>query len=132
MNQASLGPITTGYVVNLVSNDVTEIQMCSEYLHNLILGPVELIGSVLFLWHYMGWATLAGIGFILLLLPYQVGMGTLSGYLRYTSAQQTDKRVKAMKEVVVGIRPVKMYTWEKPFRDDIHDKRKYVELFSPR
>lgn len=34
---------------------------------------------------------------------------------RLKSALLTDKRVKAMKELISGIRVIKMYTWEEAF-----------------
>ena len=47
--------------------------------------------------------------------------------LRTTQLKQTDDRVKQTNEAVLGIRVVKLYTWEQSIEDRIADLRT-VEL----
>ena len=44
--------------------------------------------------------------------------------LRFKAASLTDKRIKVMNEVITGIRVIKMYAWEYPFRDLVAAIRK--------
>ncbi len=45
---------------------------------------------------------------------------------RFKAARITDKRVRVMNEVVVGIRVIKMYAWEYAFKRVVKALRKYV------
>lgn len=49
------------------------------------------------------------------------------GVERLKCLAETDKRVKLINDVCNGIRMIKYYCWEKPFKGKIHDIRK-VEL----
>ena len=39
----------------------------------------------------------------------------------------TDRRVKAMNEIISGIRIVKMYGWEYAFSQLVHNIRRYIK-----
>ena len=47
--------------------------------------------------------------------------------VRMKVLEKTDARVKLMNEVLTGIRVIKYYCWEKPFKGKVHDIRQ-VEL----
>ncbi|GFN81887.1 ABC transporter c family protein [Plakobranchus ocellatus] len=52
------------------------------------------------------------------------GIGTVNERgSRATTAIHTDKRVKIMNEIISGIRIIKMYCWEKPFRNLVEKLR---------
>ena len=44
--------------------------------------------------------------------------------LRFKAARITDKRIKVMNEVIVGIRVIKMYAWEYAFSNVVNEIRK--------
>ena len=45
---------------------------------------------------------------------------------RFKSALLTDKRIRIMNEIIVGIRVIKMYAWEHAFKRVVSKLRKYV------
>ena len=48
---------------------------------------------------------------------------------RFKSAMITDKRVKVMNEVVLGMRLIKMYAWELAFKKVVTALRRYTRTY---
>ena len=42
-------------------------------------------------------------------------MGKLFSRLRLKTALRKDERIKIMHEIIVGVKVIKLYAWEKPF-----------------
>lgn len=55
-----------------------------------------------------------------------VCLGVATAFYRNQTAFKSDERVKLMKEIVMGIEVIKMYTWEMPFRKIIDTVRRYA------
>lgn len=73
LNTSLLADVTTGKVVNLISNDVRRCDDAYPYLPFLILGPLHLIITMLLVAHELGFVpAIAGIGTTMLLVPGQV------------------------------------------------------------
>lgn len=69
-----------------------------------------------------------GVGFLVLVSVYGSLAASKSGRIRKKVAAQTDKRLEIMKEIVSGIRVVKMYAWERNFRDLVAEIRRFVHI----
>ena len=52
-------------------------------------------------------------------------------FRRKRVAEWTDERVSVMKEIVSGMRIIKMYTWEKPFAEVVDSIRRQEEQKTP-
>jgi len=52
-------------------------------------------------------------------------MGKVFTRLRMSTAIRTDERIRAMSEIISGMRVIKMYTWETPFAKLIEFCRRY-------
>ena len=61
------------------------------------------------------------------MLIVQMGVSSASFPIRNNALSSLDARVKLMNEVLTGIRVIKYYCWEKPFKGKIGDIRN-VEL----
>ena len=48
---------------------------------------------------------------------------------RFKSAMITDKRVKVMNEVVLGMRLIKMYAWELAFKKVVTALRRFIHTY---
>ncbi|ODM90032.1 Multidrug resistance-associated protein 4 [Orchesella cincta] len=80
-----------------------------------------------------GIAAMTGVGCILILMPVQYMNGRLTARFRRSIAQRTDERGRIMNEIIMGIRILKMYAWEKPFSAVINQLRKLeVEALTKR
>ena len=75
----------------------------------------------------MGKITWVAIGIYIFMLVWQMSFVGCATPVRTAVLEKTDARVKLMNEVLTGIRVIKYYCWEKPFKGKIHDIRK-VEL----
>ena len=75
----------------------------------------------------MGKITWVAIGIYIFMLVWQFIFVGSAQPVRMKVLEKTDARVKLMNEVLTGIRVIKYYCWEKPFKGKVHDIRK-VEL----
>ena len=75
----------------------------------------------------MGKITWVAIGIYIFMLIWQFIFVGSANPVRMKVLEKTDARVKLMNEVLTGIRVIKYYCWEKPFKGKVHDLRK-VEL----
>ena len=75
----------------------------------------------------MGKITWVAIGIYIFMLVWQFIFVGSAQPVRMKVLEKTDARVKLMNEVLTGIRVIKYYCWEKPFKGKVHDLRK-VEL----
>ncbi|XP_025405411.1 probable multidrug resistance-associated protein lethal(2)03659 isoform X2 [Sipha flava] len=115
---------TAGQIINLISNDVNRFDSGIVYYHVLWIGPLQTILVTYFLWQEIGLCSLFGVATYLLFIPLQGFLGKKISELRLKTAIKTDERVRLMNEIILGIRVIKMYTWEKPFANLIKYARK--------
>ncbi|XP_049775390.1 ATP-binding cassette sub-family C member 4-like [Schistocerca cancellata] len=110
------GMTPTGGVVNLMTNDVSRFDKVVLWGHCVWCIALQLPLIVYLLYTQVEYAAFAGAAFILIItLPSQHMTARLSAKFRMATAGLTDERMKMMNEVVMGIRVIKMYAWEKPF-----------------
>jgi ATP-binding cassette, subfamily C (CFTR/MRP), member 4 len=131
--RASLSSVSRGggpgSLVNLVSSDTEVFQKLAQFGAFFVFGWVELVASAVLLWRENGPSSLAGIGILILILPLQVWFGKLFKRLRTLTAAATDARVQAVRQVVSGIRAVKVSAWEQPMHGRLQEaRRKELEL----
>ena len=138
---------STGQVVNMMSNDTTQLQRFLQFFGFVTVAPFQ-VGVALYLiyqqvsplppfvqWRACLWAhpttrfpqvgaaTFVGLGFLVLLAPINIVMFIFVGKFRRTVLASSDKRVKLINEILGGIRIIKFYAWEAPFRDAIYKIR---------
>ena len=75
----------------------------------------------------MGRITWVAIAIYVIMLIIQFITVGCAQPIRGKVLKTTDARVKLMNEILTGIRVIKYYCWEKPFKGKVHDLRK-VEL----
>ncbi|KAI0215965.1 Multidrug resistance-associated protein 1 [Lamellibrachia satsuma] len=100
---------SVGEIVNLMSVDAQNVST-SSYLSApaLQLGP----------------SVLAGLLVMLLMIPVNAVIAQKTRKLQVKQMKRKDGRIKLMSELLNGIKAVKLYAWEEPFRDRILEKRK--------
>jgi ABC-type multidrug transport system fused ATPase/permease subunit len=106
---------TTGEITNLMSVDSSRLQNLTPYLHMVWSSLLQIAVSIYLLSLQVGWSVLAGLGFMILMVPLNIVlMKRLSVYQRQIMLNK-DKRLKMMSEILNGIRIIKFFTWEESY-----------------
>lgn len=125
LSKKSAGRTAAGYLVNLLSNDVSRLDYGFIYAHYVWILPIQSCLVAYLIWRQVGWAALVGVvGLLLKTIPVQTGLSRWSSILRMKVATRTDQRVGIMNEIVQGIQVIKMYAWEKPFQVVVAEARR--------
>jgi ABC-type multidrug transport system fused ATPase/permease subunit len=126
MRLNSIGAVSgsAGMVNNLVSNDSQQILHFAPMMHFAWTAPLFIIASFIMLSYAVGPVFLVGVGVVFVLLPYTLGTLRKAIKLRGEMVQFTDKRVKLINDVLMGLRVIKSYGWETAVMDKVKDARK--------
>ncbi|KAI0216331.1 Multidrug resistance-associated protein 1, partial [Lamellibrachia satsuma] len=115
---------TGGEIVNLMSVDAQKLQDAPVFLHLLWSTPLTIGLCMYFLWQQLGPSVLAGLLLILLMIPVNGVIAQKSRKLQVKQMKCKDGRINLMNELLNGIKVLKLYAWEVPFRERILEKRK--------
>ena len=55
-------------------------------------------------------------------------MGKLFSKLRLKTVLRSDRRIRILNEIIVGMKVIKLYAWEKPFSKLIEHCRRLVHI----
>ena len=124
--QESLKHASTGKIISLMTGDAERF-IDTWVIHALWGTPLMTIAAVVIGWHEIGPSMLAGVSVMALMLPLQLGFGKMFASARRETAKRSDARVNAVKDVIRGMRAVKMASWEEPLAESI-GVRRAVEL----
>jgi|AntRauTorckE5430_2_1112549.scaffolds.fasta_scaffold01045_2 ATP-binding cassette subfamily C (CFTR/MRP) protein 1 len=113
----------TGQVVNMMSNDTTQLQRFIQFGGMTLVAPLQIIISLILIYRQVGPATWVGVGFMVILAPVNIIVFGVVGKMRRKVLKYSDLRVKMMNEILAGIRIIKFYAWEKPFQKEVSDLR---------
>eukprot|EP00871_Galdieria_phlegrea_P001718 jgi/Galph1/2547/GphlegSOOS_G1226.1 len=123
---------TVGEMVNLIAVDAQRIGLSLfPYLHLLWSGPFQIIVSMILLYQTIGISAFAGLALMLALIPLNLVMARIMRKLSQSLMKRKDDRVRAMNELLLGIRQIKLFAWEMSFKKRILSLRE-LELASLR
>jgi ATP-binding cassette subfamily C (CFTR/MRP) protein 4 len=106
---------STGFIVNLVSNDVQRFEDVAIFGNYLWIGPVQMVVAMFLIYLEIGWVFLAPMAGLLFLVPLQSSFGKWFGAYRKQAVVHRDTKIKTISDMLSGIMIVKLYAWEKPF-----------------
>ncbi|XP_050071787.1 ATP-binding cassette sub-family C member 4 [Anopheles maculipalpis] len=125
MSRKAAGQTPAGYMINLLSNDVSRLDYGFIYVHYVWVLPFQACFTCYLIWRRVQWAAIVGVvGLLVKTIPVQTGLSRLSSIIRMRVAKKTDQRVGIMNELIQGIQVIKMYAWEKPFHKVVSIARK--------
>lgn len=99
---------TTGELVNVMSKDTERMHQVSSSLHVLWVGPLVKIAATGLMLFEMSVPALGGVRRLFLMVAVQGGVARAIGRNGRGVLKHTDERVKVMKEMLTGIRMVKL------------------------
>ncbi|KAF9385549.1 hypothetical protein CPC16_007924 [Podila verticillata] len=111
--------ISTGAVVNLISNDLQPFQNFAPFGLYFLIGPIETIIVMYFLWQELGPASLAGLLALVLMMPVQAFFSRRFAAIRTHTVSSRDERIRTLSDVFSGIELVKLCAWEVPFQEKV-------------
>ena len=104
-----------GYILNLVATDASRIDQCCATMHILWTTPIQILLALALMSVNLKASTLAGFGFILLLVPgLAFGLGRLAGHRRAIS-DITVQRTSLILEIINSAKFIKCFAWETLF-----------------
>ncbi|KAF8071336.1 abcC3 [Scenedesmus sp. PABB004] len=113
-----------GNVVSLVSTDCIKMYEGVHHFHNVWTAPLEAAAIIaLLLWRTGGVYGLPALGVVLVVLPLQYYFGYAIARHKMANVEVSDARVLRMHEVLLAIKLVKFYVWEKSFARQVKEVR---------
>eukprot|EP00047_Mylnosiga_fluctuans_P006637 m.248138 g.248138 ORF g.248138 m.248138 type:complete len:1461 (-) comp15641_c0_seq1:176-4558(-) len=128
LNCHSMSDVSSGMLLNMISNDSERFINAAVFLPYLLVAPIQVAIVLWLTWDYIGYATLCGVGLLFAMTPLHFLFSRLFRTLREKTASRTDERIKTLNEVINGIRVIKMYAWERPFFAIINRLRSFELL----
>jgi ATP-binding cassette subfamily C (CFTR/MRP) protein 1 len=121
---ANLHGEDAGNVVSLVSTDCIKLYEGVQHFHNVWTAPLEALAIIaLLLSLTKGIYGLPALGVVLIVLPLQYWFGIQIAKFKSKTVDVSDQRVLRMHEVLLAIRLVKVYVWEKRFSSQVNNVR---------
>ncbi|XP_006889523.1 PREDICTED: canalicular multispecific organic anion transporter 2 [Elephantulus edwardii] len=115
---------TVGEIVNLMSVDAQRFMDVAPFLNLLWSAPLQIILAIYFLWQNLGPSVLAGVGLLVLLIPFNGAVAMKMRAFQVEQMKLKDSRIKLMSEILGGIKVLKLYAWEPSFLKQVENIRK--------
>ncbi|KAF9586129.1 hypothetical protein BGW38_009399 [Lunasporangiospora selenospora] len=115
---------TTGEITNHMSVDADQWGDAMLVLTSWISVPLEITVALIMLYQFLGWTMIAGVAGLLLVLPLQAWQARAFEIRQSEKLAAMDRRIRLTSEVLAGIKVVKIYGWERAFRERILSLRK--------
>ena len=122
----SLTKSAPGYVMNLITRDVSQFDNLFLLLPWVFAAPINIIAAFTFLWWIIGVGAVPSLLYALLVIAHTLGLYFPLKIFRRKALRISDKRMRIILDVVSGIRQVKANVWEHVFHSLIQKTRKYV------
>ena len=123
LSSKSRKELSVGETINLMSIDTQRIMDVIMSLNLFWSSPLTIALSLYSLWAYLGPSSLAGLVIMVLLIPANGYLSTNMKKYQAKNMKNKDNRMKAMNEVIDGIKVLKLYAWEPSFEQQISDIR---------
>ncbi|KAK3094333.1 hypothetical protein FSP39_000405 [Pinctada imbricata] len=115
ISNASKKNYSVGDIVNLMSVDCQRIQNGFQLQHEIVSFVDVMILGLYLVWMEMGTATLGSVAIIIIFGGLNLMLGRFQQIYQTVILKMKSSRIRLLKEVLNGIKVLKMYTWEPVF-----------------
>lgn len=139
VNKPTLTNFNSGEIINFMNTDIDRIVNFCQSFHEIWSLPFQIVIVIYLLYNQVEIAFLPGVIFAILLVPINQKIASKIGKLSKFMMEKKDERIIFMKELLTGIRVIKMHSWEDIFSSKITNfrkeelkylkKRKYLDAF---
>ena len=119
VSSTAKGATSTGQLLNVMAVDTTSVMMFVVSIMMIVVMPIILIVGFVILASNLGKLTWVAASLYIVMILAQFVSVVLAQRTRKEMMSATDVRVKLMNEILTGIRIIKYYCWEKPFKGKI-------------
>jgi ATP-binding cassette, subfamily C (CFTR/MRP), member 1 len=113
----------TGEIVNLMSVDVEQLGNGLSWVSYAFCAFLQVSLSTVFLFYFIGISAIVGIISMVVLLPLAIYFTKKMGSAEHELLGIKDDRVKVINELLLGMRVVKYFTWERKFEKKVENYR---------
>ncbi|KAK3368951.1 hypothetical protein B0T24DRAFT_345332 [Lasiosphaeria ovina] len=103
---------SAGRLANLMASDVTAISQAQHVVLAFVGIPISMIVTIAGLYKIIGWSSLVGTVFMLLVTPVPAWIAHTMGRMQRKVKQAQDSRISLIGEYLASIKPVKYFGWE--------------------
>ena len=118
---------TIGQMINLLSVNAQPFTEFPYFLNTMWSSFLSMGVCLFLLWDQLRLASLGGLIIMILLIPITSISANKIKKLKLKRLNYQDDRIKILNEMLNGIKVIKFYAWELPFKNLI-DKIRKVEL----
>ncbi|KAJ7062926.1 P-loop containing nucleoside triphosphate hydrolase protein, partial [Mycena amicta] len=113
-----------GRINTLVTVDLLNINEARNILFLFVLVPIQVIGSIVFLYQVLGWSAFVGLASMVALAPLPGYAAKMISSIQKQALDRTDARVQTVTELLGVLRMIKMFGWEQQMKSKLEEKRK--------
>jgi ATP-binding cassette subfamily C (CFTR/MRP) protein 1 len=106
---------STGDIVNLMAVDTQRIGDLSPQGHQLWSSPFQIILCIISLNQLLGWAGLAGVIVMCIIIPFNILIARLMKRFQEVQMRNKDRRTGVTAEILVNMKSIKLYSWTSAF-----------------
>ncbi|MDQ3231071.1 MAG: ABC transporter transmembrane domain-containing protein, partial [Pseudobdellovibrionaceae bacterium] len=119
MTRSSRQGRPTGDIVNLMGTDSDLIGFALFEIVEIVVRSVIILGAAIMLINLLGWAGLAGLATLLLIVPLSRKVIQRFVKLDDELMSQRDRRVSLVAQMLAGMRIVKYFAWESQMQKEV-------------
>jgi ATP-binding cassette subfamily C (CFTR/MRP) protein 1 len=113
----------TGNLLSTYNSDTMKLLELAMFIHGVWVSPMLVIGALVAIYFFIGWAGLIGVGLMVATTPLQGVIMAEIFKFRRLQMKRMDERVTTINEALQGIRICKFMNWELSFVARIGDTR---------
>lgn len=123
LTQEARQATSSGQIINLMGTDVQKFINAINLVFSLWFHPMQLALSIFALYIVLGPPSLVGVGVLVLTFALSLIISRRQILRREKLMTHTDARVALMNEILMSIRMIKFYSWEKSFEREVQSIR---------